>query len=72
MIEPLKPKRVSRTVAEIERRLAALQVALATDLDLLKREIIERLGAVENALEVMARELARKSNKEREDEGGSD
>lgn len=71
VIEPLQPERASQTVVAIERRLAALQIALATDLNLLKREIFQRLGVVEDALEVLARELARKRCAEDEEAGSA-
>lgn len=57
-VEPLKPKRPSRTVKEVEALLAALQVAISTDLNSAKQEILERIGAVETSVELIARELA--------------
>lgn len=63
-VEPLKPKRASRTVRETERLLAALQLAISTDLDVVRREILRRLGAIEISVEVIARELGRRGSEE--------
>ncbi len=72
VIEPLRPKRVSGTLRETERLLAALQVAVSTDLDLAKREILERIAAVETSVEAIAREMARRNDRDNAQAGGSD
>lgn len=61
-VEPLKPKRPSRTVKEVEALLAALQVAISTDMNSAKKEILDRIGAVETSVELIARELANRKD----------
>ncbi|MHB8523059.1 MAG: hypothetical protein ACYDH9_20200 [Limisphaerales bacterium] len=61
-VEPLKPKRTPRTVMEMERLLAALQVAMGMDLNSAKQEILHRLRAVESSVELMAQDMARKED----------
>lgn len=63
-VEPLKPKRTPRTLKEIERLLAGLHIAIATDLDVAKREILQRIAAVETSVEAIARNMTRRDSEE--------
>ncbi len=59
-IEPLKPKRPSRTVREVESLLAAFQVGISTDMNQTKEEILQHVRDLQSAVEAIARELARR------------
>jgi hypothetical protein len=61
IIEPLKVKRPSRTVREIEALVVGLQVSLVTELNAAKEEILQALHEGQVAVEAMAREMERKS-----------
>ncbi len=59
-IEPLKPRRPSRTVRKVESLLAAFQVGISTDVNQAKREILQHVRGLQAAVEAIARELARR------------
>lgn len=58
--ERISSKRPSRTVREIKSALAALQVMLSTELDLAKREILNKVLGLEKSVDALARELERR------------
>ncbi|MHB8523497.1 MAG: hypothetical protein ACYDH9_22440 [Limisphaerales bacterium] len=62
-VEPVKPKRPPRTVKEIEALVVGLQVALVTELNATKEEILHAIREGQAAVEAIAREMVRSLDK---------
>lgn len=56
-VEPLRPK-PSRRAKELERLFEGLRYALATDLDLAKQEVLQKIREVSTSVDLIAQELA--------------
>lgn len=68
IVGPLARK-IAQEAYKLDRALDSIRIEFCTNLDLAKREILDRIREVETSVETMAREIA---HRKRESEGNED